>query len=363
MKKKYYESLDGLRAIAVMIVLFAHANIYIKSGGVGVDIFFVLSGFLITGLLSNEMLLHNSINFKNFYAKRFLRLSPCLIIVCLAYSAWHLLKQNTFPLKEIIIALTYTGNYARAIYSINLHGLNHVWSLACEEQFYLIWPIVILVLETYIKSLKQKAILLLMLSFGIAIYRFSLVGHVSAARIYFALDTHMDGLILGSFLSYHIKIIQNMKKVPSIYGKILSYLLVPSSILTLLLLILFLNWPSPLMGKYGFFVAAVASSIIITDLVIGKFSILKVVLEHKILVYIGKISYGLYLWHAILYYIIDLTLVQSKGIVKVPIKLTLSIVVASISYYYFEVRFLKLKKYFEPNSTQNNLVSSSATTI
>jgi peptidoglycan/LPS O-acetylase OafA/YrhL len=136
MKHPYYPSLDGLRAIAVGIVLAAHGGVpYFRSGGVGVDIFFVLSGFLITTILSTEWARTGSINFRNFYARRFLRLVPALLLTCAFVAVGMLWLEDRFPGTEIALVLSYTSNWAQALYKVHLTWLNHCSAAPCSWRF------------------------------------------------------------------------------------------------------------------------------------------------------------------------------------------------------------------------------------
>src|SRR5476649_167416 len=194
--KQYFTALDGLRAVAVGLVMLAHAGLpYPRGGNVGVDIFFVLSGFLITGILAKEYQTFGSINRRNFYIRRFLRLSPCLIATLLLFTIFSLIINHSVRFDILGICLTYTGDYARALFQYDLQSMDHSWSLAIEEQYYLVWPLVILVLERFSKSNTNKFLFLLSVALGLALYRAAMVGTFSASRIYFALDTHMDGLV------------------------------------------------------------------------------------------------------------------------------------------------------------------------
>ena len=145
LKHVYYPSLDGLRTIAVGIVLCAHGGVpYFRSGGVGVDLFFVLSGFLITTILITERARTGTIVFRNFYARRFLRLAPALFLTCGFVGVAMTWAEGRFPGTEIALAMSYTANWAIAFYKYHLTWLNHCWSLSIEEQFYFIWPLAIL---------------------------------------------------------------------------------------------------------------------------------------------------------------------------------------------------------------------------
>lgn len=351
MKKEYYESLDGLRAIAVGIVMLAHAGSPVpRDGTVGVDIFFVMSGFLITTILSNEAEREGGINLRNFYVRRALRLIPALVALCIFVAVWIRATRGAFPVGELLLALTYTANWARAIFNTAMPTLGHCWSLAIEEQYYLVWPFVVLLLERLTRDAKVKALLLLNMATLLALYRSGLVGRVPSYRLYFALDTHMDGLVMGSGLCYVVKALNSWKEMPAFLHKILGRMLVPCALAALLVILLKITRHGDAMPQFGFFIAAASAAILVLDLVVGKASLIKAPLSLAPLVYVGRISYGLYLWHIPVYRVLDHFWKDAPLAQAIPLKLTLSLVVAAISFHLLEAPFLRLKRHFESHS-------------
>ncbi len=347
MSGHYFTSLDGLRAIAVGIVMIAHAGApYPRSGGVGVDIFFVLSGFLITGILAREFQKSSTINRKNFYIRRFLRLSPCLLACLALYAVFGLISKGEIRFDVIGICLSYTANYARALFDYDMESMAHCWSLAIEEQYYLLWPLAICLLEGTVKRSFTKFSILFGFAIALSLYRAVMVGTFTVARIYFALDTHMDGLVLGSALAY-LQTALATESIPSAQiWKLLSRLAAPAAVAGLLVLMYILFWWSPWMARAGFTLAALAASVLILDLTASPFSLFRGCLEHKWLVYLGKISYGLYLYHVPIYEFIGHEFQGVPQGLRVALMISLSIGVAALSYHYFEARFLKLKTHF-----------------
>jgi len=155
---KYEPSLDGLRAIAVTSVVIYHANGALLPGGwAGVDVFFVLSGFLISTLLLREISISNTINLRKFYTRRVLRLMPafvCLIAVLLPVS-WFSRHYRVVDFDAILMAASYVMNWNRSFAWFPGDGgfLGHTWSLAMEEQFYLFWPFTLLYLARWRRAL------------------------------------------------------------------------------------------------------------------------------------------------------------------------------------------------------------------
>ncbi len=346
---KYYKELDGLRFIAIAIVLIGHAGVaFPKSGTVGVEIFFVLSGFLITMILTSEYQRKSKINIKDFYIRRFLRLFPALIILIFLYCITEQLVNREIKLDVIVIVITYTANWARAIFDYDLGTMGHCWSLANEEQFYLIWPLIILFLEKNIKSHLNKFLILLFISLLCSHYRASLVGIYSLPRIYFSLDAHCDGLIMGSamsyFSSYYTKHQKIFYKFESHYKKFIILI----SVIGLITLTHLISWINPSMSRIGFTIVIIISSLVISDLVIFKKSLLSTFLSFPLFVYLGKISYGLYLYHYPIFIYLESTIYKSDDnfLLQLPLKLLLTILLSVLSYHLIELKILKLKKHF-----------------
>jgi peptidoglycan/LPS O-acetylase OafA/YrhL len=358
-RKAYWPALDGLRAVAVFFVLLAHARMpLLRSGGVGVDIFFVLSGFLITGILSREFSERGRIHWKFFYIRRFLRLVPCLILTCGLVAGLEYFEHGQVPWKILGIVLTYTSNWARALFDFPLGSLDHTWSLAIEEQYYLLWPAVVILFEKHLPSSWSKGVGLLILAILAGLYRASLVGVVSPERIRFGLDTHMDGLILGSSLSYVLRPFHTAGGFPVKWSICLSYGFTPFSILGLLALAICFDARHPDLGRYGYFLSAMGAGVLLADLTCSKRSLLRTALSSPIVVYLGRISYGIYLLHFPIFHLIDrffpnkttvLPLRLSVGLLEI----LLSLGAAVLSYGLVESRFLRWKHRFNNNMPQN----------
>ena len=384
-KHTYYPALDGLRTIAVGIVLCAHGGVtWFRSGGVGVDIFFVLSGFLITTILRTERQRTGAISFRNFYARRFLRLAPVLLLTCAVVAVAKPAFGEPFPGTDIALALSYTANWAQAFYNYYLTWLNHCWSLAIEEQFYLIWPLVILGLERAVPSswaselaradqpapgasklaglhsAVAKAGLLLAGAAGIAIYRAWHVGIWTDERINFGLDTRMDSLMTGAALSYVVQAVQNRpwaselaragsgaSELASPLSKLLGRVFAPLALATLFLIPNIVTWYSPWMGWIGYVLVAGLAATVLADLVLGRHSLLAPVLATRPMVFVGKISYGLYLLHLPVYFAVEKVIPDAPLVVRLGWKVGVSLALATMSFYWFEKRFLRLKDRFE----------------
>jgi len=204
----YVPALDGVRAIAVLLVILSHVGAPDITGNVGVDMFFVLSGFLITTLLLEEMDANGRINVLHFYVRRALRLYPALLLMLFfyglsAYLLRHRLPDGALPetAKDIAFAALYLTDYAVAFdFQSRLSLIAHTWSLAVEEHFYLVWPWVLIALHRVCKGRS-----FLMALFGLFVaataWRLLCLSFQPWEHVYFRFDTRMAGLVLGSLLA------------------------------------------------------------------------------------------------------------------------------------------------------------------
>jgi len=198
--------LDFMRAVAVLLVLAYHAGILpshwpdLNIGGTGVEIFFVLSGFLITWLLLTEIDASGRISLRAFYQRRFARLMPIFYAYVLAGMAALALQHKPMPWGAIGASVAYVLNYYQGLTGAPTHYLSHCWSLAVEEQFYVLWPFLLLLLVRQSWRL-DKSIALMIVCIGL--YRAALhwSGMASDAYLYRGLDTRGDHLLFGCLLA------------------------------------------------------------------------------------------------------------------------------------------------------------------
>lgn len=205
-KHLYIPSLDGIRAVAVMMVFLSHAGFgHIVPGGFGVTVFFFLSGYLITTLLREEHRQHQKINLRHFYFRRMLRIWPPLYLTLAIvagfsfYGAFGLTKPESTPLLYQVLHL---GNYYQIFgHGQSIPGTEILWSLAVEEHFYLVWPMLFACL--YGRLSRQRFLLLLAgICLTVLAWRCTLVWYWSANiwRTYFATDTRIDSILFGCIL-------------------------------------------------------------------------------------------------------------------------------------------------------------------
>jgi len=320
------------------------------SGGfIGVDIFFVLSGFLITSLLLQEHQVTGRISLKNFYIRRALRLLPALVLLLAAmliYSRVALSQETASQtVKFAGVVILYITNWARAFEWIpGSNLLGHLWSLAVEEQFYLLWPPVLLILLRLRIPRRTLAMLITCLIVLVILRRFDLLlqGGISQGRIYLGSDTRADSLLVGCLAA----MLHGWQMLPD--GKVFRFLLRLSTVIAIPVLFIYLvdayGIRSQTYFSFGLTVVAFAVAVVILQAMQISPNPVLFVLENGFLVYVGKISYGLYLWH---FFAIEITLGLAVGnAIKLGLSLLALFGIAAISFYCVELPFLRLKSRF-----------------
>src|SRR5215212_4247115 len=213
----YSPGLDGLRALAVIAVLFYHAELaWIPGGFLGVEVFFVISGYLISALLLAEWRQKGTINLKDFWLRRARRLLPALyvlLVVTLTYAVVFLPGEVAGLRAEVLAAVGYVTNwyliFGQQSYFESVGRpsvLQHLWSLAVEEQFYLIWPIVLAVGLGWGTVWRRQRLVLMVALVGAAssavMMALMYTPGVDPSRIYFGTDTRATGLLCGAALAF-----------------------------------------------------------------------------------------------------------------------------------------------------------------
>jgi peptidoglycan/LPS O-acetylase OafA/YrhL len=280
-------ALDGLRGLAILLVVSVHATGYPPGGHLGVDLFFVLSGFLITTLLIEERTETGSISLRRFYARRARRLLPALGLLLVTYLVIDAVKGHD-GLETVALAGLYFGNAVQAFSRVNplAHsGLEHLWSLAEEEQFYLLWPLLLPLVALAKRPLRILAALAVILVF----YRMGLAFNGAAHhRLYNGPDTHAEGLVAGAAIAFYRQRARSFKVSPS----------VAAAGVGLGVVALIARQPDVAWDAFGLPLAEAACVIaLVASLTIPEWTR---ALSWGPLRWFGRISYSLYLWHYML---------------------------------------------------------------
>ncbi len=342
MNIKYRSEIDGLRALAVIPVIFFHAGINFFSGGfVGVDVFFVISGYLITTIIIRE-LNNNTFSIKSFYERRARRIFPALIFIILISSIISFIFLTRSELvsyfKSVIATLLFFSNlyfYKTSPYfrsESDLEPLLHTWSLSIEEQFYIMFPITLLL---FYKFFKRYIFLMLIFGFVASLFicQFLALKTSGTLNFYFTFSRAWE-LALGAICAYII-IYKNLS-----YSVLIKNLLSTVGVILILFSVFSFSRQTVFPSFYTL-VPTIGTSLII--LFADRHTFINKILSIKFLVGIGLISYSLYLWHQPLLafgriFFDDLSIVQKL------ILIFLSVLMSIFSYFFVEKIFRNKKK-------------------
>ena len=343
----YEPALDGIRALAVAMVVAFHFGLRGFNGGfLGVDVFFGLSGYLITTLLLREHAASGSIKLRAFWLRRFRRLLPGLLVMVVVSIAisWLVFPPSYFPSlgRDALAAIFYFTNWhligIRASYfnaSIAPTIVTHTWSLSIEEQFYWVWPLLLLI----VLRIRQSGVALISILGAVssAILMAMLVGERSFARLYFGTDTHVQGLLLGAAAACLVSYLENRR------GEVLQTFqrfATPIGLLGLLGILVIastVNGWSRFLFQGGFFLFGFCVASLIVALHINPDSFVAKGFGLRPMAYIGRISYSVYLWHYPVFTLITHYRTGVDGFVLFGLRLIITLVMSLVSYYYVEL--------------------------
>lgn len=332
-------ALDGMRFIAVTLVIISHMGIKSIPAGHGVMLFFVISGFLITWLLLIEKEKTNTVSLRGFYRRRFFRIFPAFYCFAIITIVLMLAVGKELPVSHIISSLLYVSNYHAALVPNLDTPFSHTWSLAVEEQFYLFFPLIFLFFSSNLKRLKVVICVLIVSAW---VWRFVLVYQFGAEYryIYNAFDTRLDHLMIGCLLA----IVLRTRSYQALWRVMLAGSYMPILTVSALLASIYLGEiDRHYASTIGFAVDPILMAILIGQLILFSAKGFWTWLEWRFIKYLGTISYSLYLYQPLTTGSIPGKLAGLPILVQILVTVGATIIVASMSYYLIEKPFLLLK--------------------
>ncbi|MEP6727629.1 MAG: acyltransferase [Bacteroidota bacterium] len=345
------KTLDGFRGLAVILVCCYHYLHFFSFGWTGVDLFFILSGFLITGKLIESI--DSNHYFRSFYLKRILRIVPLYFSVLLIFFVIIPLLLPSFVsvsfkelLQQQIYYWTFTANLYDAVHGWPLNiTLIHFWSLACEMQFYLVWPFIV-----YFFYGKRKSMVIILIALCLSGLLFRIYGHFflvfSSIYRYVLMPCRLDAFCAGALLYMFV----SRNKI-ILYKKIfLSVSLLALGSILLIMAIMQVPWhfSADTVSKYGYTLDAIFWSTFIAFTLCSDTHLLQRIFTGSLITWFGKYSYGIYIFHLPVFVIISRQHLlnagsQDKTWSLAAIAFITTCLCSFASYHLLEKHFLKLK--------------------
>jgi peptidoglycan/LPS O-acetylase OafA/YrhL len=347
-KIKYRPEIDGLRTISVFAVIIYHANfalsghVLFQGGFIGVDIFFVISGYLITTLILKEILKNNQFSFKYFYERRIRRILPVLLFITIITSIisyFILLPLSLVDFGKSVLSIIFFGSNFYFWFIGGKYGeesellkpLLHTWSLSVEEQFYILFPTFLIIV---VKFFRKHLLAILFLSFLISLFLSEYFSKNHPSFNFYILPTRGFEFLIGSLLAYF----QLNKSDEAQKSNSLLNLICPSlGIILILYSFLFFNFTKILHPSTITLIPLIGVSLIIWFSKKGE--LITEILSSKIFVFFGIISYSLYLWHYPIFAFLRYIDAFDKSAQIKLLAIFLTIILSILSYYFIEKPF------------------------
>jgi peptidoglycan/LPS O-acetylase OafA/YrhL len=340
-------ALDGLRTIAVVLTSLVHVAPGVVPGGfLGVDVFFVLSGFLITSILLQEVGETGRLDLRRFYVRRARRLLPAVIALLVVFTAVVLLTSPTR--RDIAVAavvdiavMTYTFNWTAPLGHLPPWQVDHLWSLSVEEQFYILWPIVLLVL---VRRMSRRAIMRLTLAAAVAstVAQTAVYGATHETLwAFLASPLHAQGILLGCFLGQ----VYVWRGADGVMRWLAGHVWPSLAALVVLVVLAATSGVDDASTYFGGMALAVIASATLVAGVASRAAfaeadtgLLTRVLTSRVMVALGRRSYSIYLWQNFIAWSLTDSLRHSP--LWLPANAVVTLVAAELSYRYVERRFM-----------------------
>jgi peptidoglycan/LPS O-acetylase OafA/YrhL len=352
----YLPALDGIRGVAMIGILGVHAGVYLTAGGFFLlDSFFALSGFLITSLLIVEWRKRGTIKLGAFWARRARRLLPALFFMLLGVAFLYgiFVPAGTYPTLrgDALSALFYFANWHYIVSGsdyFHMTGLTspliHTWSLAVEEQFYLVWPLVFLGVLKIWRSLRILLVVAIVGALASALEMALLYNPTDINRLYFGTDTHAQSVLVGATLALGLALWaeRNRKgdaqdwQARTPWGRGVLTVIGVAGLVVSGLLCATVHSDDVFAYRGGFLLAAIASGAVLLSVSCAQTSLVAKLLSFPVFTFIGRISYGMYLWHFPLFIFINEQRTGLSGWSLYVVRVIPTVGVALLSFYLVE---------------------------
>ncbi|WP_342645192.1 acyltransferase [Mucilaginibacter sp. CSA2-8R] len=345
----YIPSIDGLRGISILMVFIAHIGFErIVPGGLGVTIFFFISGYLITTLLIDEFITHRDIDFKLFFTRRLLRLYPPLLFMLVLYGVYLIITRSNFYTAELWASLFYYENYHFFNQPLQSSPICKIlWSLAVEEHFYLLFPPLFLILAKTPKFFVSALVMLLFIPLALRISGTMLYGNsgdVIERYTYCLTHTRFDSIMYGCLASLLLHL-----NISGSFAKVLADKRI--FIIALVAIIGCLFYRNEFFrNTLRYSIQGLALFIIVPAIInVKTYQPLKSFLSSAVLVWIGRLSYAIYLTHMIAISALSFLREGGHTIVFYIAVTILTAILAVSCHYLIEKPFARLRKRFKPS--------------
>ncbi len=352
----YLPALDGVRGVGMLCILGVHAGVFLTAGGFFLlDSFFALSGFLITSLLIVEWRKSGTIKLGAFWARRARRLLPALFVMLIGVAIIYglFVPAGTYPTLrgDALAALFYFANWHFIFAGSNyfhMTGLTspliHTWSLAVEEQFYLVWPLVFLGVCKIWRSLRALLVVAITGALLSALEMALLYNPADVNRLYFGTDTHAQSVLVGASLAVGLAMWAERRRkgaeqdwqARTPWARHVLTAVGVIGIVTSAVLYTAVQSDDAFAYRGGFLLAALAASAVLLSVSCAQFSPVARLLSFPVLTFVGRISYGMYLWHFPLFTFINHERTGLSGWTLFVVRVIPTVAVATLSFFFVE---------------------------
>jgi peptidoglycan/LPS O-acetylase OafA/YrhL len=342
----YHPALDGIRAFSIAAVFADHASYGFYEGGmIGVDVFFALSGFLITRVLLADLRTFGRIDFRGFYIRRVRRLAPALIAtLLLSWASWPWTSKGTPFVPAALASLFYYANWKACFAPASMGALSQMWSLSVEEQFYLGWPLSLAALVGWLNRHRRPVLgsvvwIAVVLAGTAALLRALLFLHGSPVGNYYSTLARIDVILIGCACALALEAGQVTAVFAGRVGASIAWI----GAGCIVLISVSVNQQSPFLYLGGLSLIGLAAGSMLLHVTTASSSAMARLLSANMLVQIGKRSYGIYLYHGILCLLVEpLRVPHSLGnfVWVLGLRMAITLTVAWLSYRFIESPFL-----------------------